>query len=45
MRKSSVVFALCFAAFFLYTCTSCTPYKEGCPGAKSQGRVPGKFKS
>lgn len=31
---------------FAISITSCASTKpEGCPGAKSQGRVPGKFKA
>ena len=41
-----IIFAALFAAYVLliHASTSCSPLKNGCPGATSQGRVPGKFK-
>jgi len=30
---------------FAISITSCASVKQGCPGANSQGRVPGAFKS
>jgi hypothetical protein len=43
--KSRVLFAVIFAAYLMITLVSCGTAKNGCPGANSQGRVPGKFKA
>lgn len=44
--KRGILFAVLFAAYFIFVLSSCcTPMpRNGCPGATSQGRVPGKFK-
>lgn len=38
-------FILLFAIAALVTLSSCSTSRYGCPGANSEGRVPGKFKA
>lgn len=43
--KTKITFIIVFTLFVVLTLmtSSCAGSKYGCPGATSQGRVPGKF--
>lgn len=42
MKK--IIFAVLFTAYVLLVAMSCSPIKEGCPAAHSNGIMKGKFK-